>query len=533
MQDLVTMISFIMLNIPAFGDALALTNSSRGFLPHDSHDTYNNMTGTRHNDSHGSDGHDAEGHSRHGGLHVAAIAYAEVRDPLIFTIVVLLAGISKIGYHHANFLSSQIPESCILIILGTCFGAVIHFSGISKNLPEFFKPHEFFIFLLPPIILEAAFSLHDRTFTENIGSILLFAVLGTVLACMLLGATLYGLATVGAMGPITNLGFLEIMIFSSLIVAVDPVAVLAVFNEIGVNHVLYFLVFGESLLNDGVTVVLYKVFQAYNSMDEITSVHIVLGVVKFFVVCLGGLLLGVLAGIASAVLTKFATHVKVAQPIIIFTMAYLGFLVAELFEFSGIISIVGCGLIQIQYAFNNISEKSRTTIKYFTKVISSANEIIIFLFLGLSLVNDDHDWHTGFTIWTIVLCLVYRFIIIFAMSSAINMFDLYRVRKISIHEQFMISYGGIRGAVCFSLVALLDPRDLPCKNMFVTTTLAVIMFTVFIQGITIKPLVHLLRITLAPEKVQSMYQELNLHVTDHIMAGIEDIIGDHGRNHLR
>ncbi|CAG5134092.1 unnamed protein product, partial [Candidula unifasciata] len=481
------------------------------------------------------DRHSPKGHGHHGGgLHVAALAYEEVRDPLIFTIVVLLTGISKIGYHHANILSSRVPESCILIILGTAFGAVFHVTGISESLPEFFKPHEFFMFLLPPIILEAAFSLHDRTFTENIGSILLFAVLGTILACVLLGGTLYGLAKCGAMGEITQLSFMEIMVFSSLIVAVDPVAVLAVFNEIGVNHVLYFLVFGESLLNDGVTVVLYKVFQAYNIMDEVGSADVCfLCLIKFFVVCLGGLLLGVASGLATAILTKFSSHVKVAQPIIIFTMAYFGFLLAELFEFSGIISIIGCGLTQMHYAFHNISDKSRTTIMYFTKVISSANEIIIFLFLGLSLVNDDHDWHTGFTLWTIFFCLVYRFIIIFGMSYAINWLDIYRVRKISLHEQFMIAYGGLRGAVCFSLVALLNPHDLPTKDMFVTTTLAVIVFTVFVQGITIKPLVYLLQISLAPERSPTMYKELNSHVTDHLMAGIEDIIGDHGRNHLR
>ncbi|KAH9496909.1 Sodium/hydrogen exchanger 2, partial [Bulinus truncatus] len=345
--------------------------------------------------------------------------------------------------------------------------------------------------------------------------------------------TLYGLAISGAMGEIGNLSFLQVMVFSSLIVAVDPVAVLAVFNEIGVNHVLYFLVFGESLLNDGVTVVLYKVFQAYNNMDEISGFHIFLGLVKFFVVCLGGLLIGIIAGIATALLTKHAQHVKVAQPLIIYSMAYLGFLMAELFEFSGIISIIGCGLVQMQYAFHNISDKSNTTIKYFTKVISSANEIIIFLFLGLVMVNDDHDWHTGFTLWTIFFCLVYRFIIIFGMSYIINWLDVYRVRKIGLHEQFMIAYGGLRGAVCFSLVALLNADDIPCKNMFVTTTLSVILFTVFVQGITIKPLVYFLQISMAPEKNQTMYKELNAKVTDHLMAGVEDIIGDHGRNHLR
>ncbi|KAK3791844.1 hypothetical protein RRG08_026747 [Elysia crispata] len=513
----------ILLNTPA---VLASDNSS-GTEPH---------TGSgNHTDVHCKEEHKEE-HDEHGAgpLEVATLNYMAIRDPLIFTIVVLLAGISKIGYHHADFLSSKIPESCILIILGTIFGAIIHFSGASENLPEFFEPHQFFIFLLPPIILEAAYSLHDRTVLENIGSILLFAVMGTVLASMFLGLTLYGLAEAGAMGDLPqNVSFIQMMIFSSLIVAVDPVAVLAVFNEIGVNHVLYFMVFGESLLNDGVTVVLYKVFQSYNVMNEINVEHVVLGLVKFLVVCLGGLFLGIAAGILTAVLTKFSTHVKVAQPIIIFMMAYFGFLLAEMFELSGIISIIGCGVTQVQYAFNNISDKSRTTVKYFIKVISTCMEIIIFLFLGLSIVNDEHQWSTGFTLWTIILCLVYRFIITFVMSAMINRFDRQRVRTISLPEQFMIAYGGLRGAVCFSLVALLSKNEVPAQSMFMTTTLAVILFTVFVQGITIKPLVYLLQISLAPEKSRSMYQELSIHINDHMMAGMEEIIGEHGRNHFR
>ncbi|PVD18453.1 hypothetical protein C0Q70_21002 [Pomacea canaliculata] len=421
----------------------------------------------------------------------------------------------------------------MLIVLGTAFGAIIHFSQVSKELPELFSPHQFFVFLLPPIILESAFSLYDRTFSENLGTVLLFAVLGTILACFLLGLSLYGLMLCGAMGDIEHISLVQILLFSSLIVAVDPVAVLAVFNEIGVNHVLYFIVFGESLLNDGVTVVLYKVMQVYNEMGTIPIAQIVLGIVKFVVVCAGGLLIGVLAGIVTAVLTKYTYHVRVVQPLVIYTMAYLGFLMAELFEVSGIISIIGCGLIQCHYAFHNISPKSRITVKYFTKVLASASEIIIFLFLGLVMVHDDHEWHTGFVLWTLLLCLVYRFIIVFAMASLINRFDRMRVRRITTDEMFMIAYGGLRGAVAFSLAALLDDKSLPMKQMFVTTTLSTIIFTVFVQGITIKPLVTLLAIKLEPEKNQSMYCELNGHVTDHLMAGIEVVVGMHGRNHLR
>ncbi|XP_041351164.1 sodium/hydrogen exchanger 1-like [Gigantopelta aegis] len=483
------------------------------------------------------------------GIQVAGLDFETVKSPLVYTVVVLLAGLSKIIYHYANFLSAKVPESCMLIILGTIFGAIIHFSGAAEHLPLFFAPHAFFLFLLPPIILEAAYSLHDPTFAENIGSVLLFAVVGTVLACFMLGLTLYGLAISGAMGVLPMpMSLVQILVFSSLIVAVDPVAVLAVFSEVGVNHVLYFLLFGESLLNAythqkhpspsrfGKAIALNVQLTHHFIILTITSNHsieIVLGVVKFVIVCLGGFILGVLAGAGTAILTRFTSKVKVLQPLVIYTMAYLGFLLAELFEFSGIISLISCGLTQVHYAFHNISDHSRTTVKYFTRTMSSACEIVIFMFLGLALVREDHVWHTGFVLWTVLFCLLYRFIIVFGMTFLINKLDGDRVRKIGLDEQFMISYGGLRGAVCFSLVALLNEDEIPMKSMFVTTTLFVIMFTVFIQGITIKPFVRCFQVQLAPEKHFSMSNELNSHVIDHLMAGIEDIIGFHGRYHFK
>ncbi|KAK3605348.1 hypothetical protein CHS0354_033839 [Potamilus streckersoni] len=489
------------------------------------------LTNGSQEQDHGSQG----GHQHHKtfGIKVVELKLHHLMQPLVFCLVVLMAGLSKIGFHHADFLSSKVPESCMLVVIGTILGAIIFFTGVADDLPLFFQPHEFFQYLLPPIILESAYSLHNRTFFENIGSILMYAVVGTVLACFLIGLSLFGLYKAGAMEEI-DCSFAQIMVFSALIVAVDPVAVLAVFQEVGVNHVLYFLVFGESLLNDGVTVVLYLVMQSYSTMDVITADQIVLGFVKFFVVCSCGIFIGVLLGLISAFITKYTSTVKVVEPIAIFGFAYLSYILADLFEFSGIISIICCGLIQAQYAFCNVSNKSRLAIKYFIKVVSNAMEILIFLFMGLTVVRLDHDWNTGFTFWTIFLCIIMRFLIVFAISHGINRFDSHRVRKIGLDEMFMISYGGLRGAVCFSLVALLDDADFRRKDMFVTTTLTVIFFTVFISGSTIKPLVKLLQIRLAQDnKKMILYEELNSHVTDHLMAGIEEVVGISGKNYIR
>ncbi|XP_064615357.1 probable Na(+)/H(+) antiporter nhx-9 isoform X2 [Liolophura sinensis] len=465
------------------------------------------------------------------GITVAKINFEETKMPFLICVVVLLAALSKIVFHHVAIVSSKVPESCLLIVVGVITGAILHFSGLSSHLPHFFEPHEFFLYLLPPIILEASFSLHSRVVFNNLGSILTFAVMGTVLACFAVGYTMYGLNRIHAMGTF-ELGAVEILIFSSLIVAVDPVAVLAVFEEVGVNNVLYFMVFGESLLNDGVTVVLYNVMHDINAMDNIGIKEVLLGILTFLVVAGVGAMVGVVIGLISAIVTKYTYSVRVVEPIAVFIFAYMSYIVADIFSLSGIISMIACGVVQMKYTFRNIAPTSATTIKYFTKVLSTATEIVIFLFLGLSLVSAEHNFQVGFVLWAILLTLVYRFIITFGLSFLLNK-DRYRVRKISLQEQFIISYGGLRGAVAFSLVGLLQPGEVQNRNMFVTATLAVIIFTVFVQGITIKPLVRLLEVKMASTDKSTLFEEIIRQMTDNIMSGVEDIMGYKGNYHFK
>ncbi|KAK3094555.1 hypothetical protein FSP39_003364 [Pinctada imbricata] len=285
--------------------------------------------------------------------------------------------------------------------------------------------------------------------------------------------------------------------------------------------------FLKIILSDGVTVVLYNVMQAYNKITQsggsVDAVHIVLGFLKFFIVCLGGLLIGVLVGLLSAILTKYTHKVKVVEPVAIFGMAYLAFLIAELFEFSGIICIIGCGLVQVAYAFHNITSKSKVAIKYFSKVLSTTSEIIIFLFLGLSVYKEPFVWNTGFVLWTLFLCIVFRFAITYIMSIIINKVDVYRVRKIGYDEMFIMSYGGLRGAVCFSLVALLDEKYFPQRPLFHTTTLIVILFTCILTSKKI----------FTHQKYRYRFMQTQLSINDHLMAGIEEVVGRAGKFQFR
>ena len=118
---------------------------------------------------------------------------------------------------------------------------------------ESFSPTMFFLVLLPPIIFESGYNLHKGNFFTNIGSILLFAIVGTAISALIVGGGIYVL---GLADVVYRLNFVESFAFGSLISAVDPVATLAIFQALDVEPVLNMLVFGESILNDAVAIVL-------------------------------------------------------------------------------------------------------------------------------------------------------------------------------------------------------------------------------------------------------------------------------------
>lgn len=488
-----------------------------------------------HSPAHSSACH--EEHKPHDGIRLVSLRWSEVGVYYTITTFVIIAGFTKLGFHHLRWVSSRVPESCVLVVLGVILGLIVFFTtrGVDPaakcnnrvELPHF-TSDKFFFVLLPPIILDSAYSLHDRAFFDNLGTVLVFAVIGTVLNIFTIGPSLYGLEVAGAMGNI-SFTFAESLVFSSLISAVDPVAVLAIFQELGVNKDLYFLIFGESLLNDGVTVVMYNTMQAFMSMSMVTAGQYALAIIAFFIVVCGGIFIGIFFGCLTALITKSTTDVRVVEPLAMLGLAYLSYLTAELFHFSGIISLIVCGLLQAHYAFNNISQKSYTCVKYFTKMASATCDTIIFMFLGMVLVSDDHVWHTGFVLWSIVLCFIYRFIVVFVLTGIMNN---YRVKKIGKEEQFITAYGGLRGAVAFSLVNMLDKKLKP-RKIFVTTTLVVILATIFLQGMTIKPLVNLLQIQKRRVGRNNLNEEINGTAMDHIMAGVEEILGQHGDFYLR
>ncbi|XP_055295277.1 sodium/hydrogen exchanger 3 isoform X23 [Sitodiplosis mosellana] len=451
-----------------------------------------------------------------------------IGTPFIISVWILSASVAKIGFHKAPRLNQIFPESCLLIVIGVFIGVLLRYGTRLYVSP--LTPNTFFLYMLPPIIFDAGYFMPNRLFFDHLGTILLMAVVGTIFNIFTIGSSLYACNLFNLFGK--QIPVLDIFLFSSLIAAVDPVAVLAVFEEIHVNEILYIVVFGESLLNDAVTVVLYHMCETYNErgLELIGVMDLGTGVMNFLLVAVGGTVIGVIWGFMTGLVTRFTENVRVIEPIFIFIMAYLAYLNAEMLHLSGILSITFCGITMKNYVESNISQKSHTTIKYALKMMSSSSETIIFMFLGVATVNNRHDWNTVFIVLTIIFCSVYRTIGVIILSAIANRF---RLNKLSRVDQFVMSYGGLRGAVAFALALLIKQQRVESQPMFVTTTIAVIYFTVFLQGITIKPLVKILNVKRANKKKPTMNERIHERLIDHLMAGMEDIVGKTGNYHVR
>ncbi|XP_065533834.1 sodium/hydrogen exchanger 4 isoform X3 [Lathamus discolor] len=431
---LLLLLSLVCCSAAAYVDVPNLSNS---FLPHYEPDQ-------------------AVGSSQDTRLRVFTVDYGYVQIPYEVTLWILLASLAKIGFHLYHRLPRLMPESCILIVIGALVGVII-FASDHKS-PPVMDSSIYFLYLLPPIILEEGYFMPTRPFFENFGSILWWSLLGSLLNSFGIGISLYGICQIEAFG-LTDLDLLQNLLFGSMISAVDPVAALVVFEEASVNEQLYMMIFGESLLNDGITVVLYNIFIAFTQMHRMTS----------------------------------------------------------------------CAVTMKKYVEENVSQNSYTTIKYFMKMLSSVSETLIFVFMGVSTVGKNHEWNWAFICFTLLFCLIWRTLSVFALFYISNKFRTY---PFTFKDQLIISYSGLRGASSFSLAFLLPVNLFPRKKLFITATLVVIYFTVFIQGVTIGPLVRYLDVKKTNKK-ESINEEIHVRLMDHLKAGIEDICGHWSHYQLR
>jgi sodium/hydrogen exchanger-like protein 6/7 len=194
----------------------------------------------------------------------------------------------------------------------------------------------FFNLLLPPIILSAGYELHQGNFFRHIGTILTFAFAGTFISATVLGIILYVWTWIALDG--LKINFVEAMSVGATLSATDPITILAIFNTYKVEPKLYTIIFGESILNDAIAIVLFETAQKYkDGAESLTIISLFEAVGIFFAVFFGSLFIGVMVGIGASLMLKF-TYVRrfpKTESCLIILIAYATYFLSNAIHMSG------------------------------------------------------------------------------------------------------------------------------------------------------------------------------------------------------
>ena len=216
--------------------------------------------------------------------------------------------------HRRNF--RLVTETVALMMLGAaCQGAYL-WSWMQNNdlhsattIARDPTVHDvIYYMLLPPIIFEAGFTMRKRKFFANFASILLLAVVGTLIAILVTGGLLYAMVRAGVVA--TDFTFNQLLLFSSLISSTDPIATLAILKAVKAKPPLYDLIFGESALNDALSIVLFNIFkvavrdECYGDVLRAPSEQVGRIIGQLCIVLPASILCGVAFGFLSAMLTR-------------------------------------------------------------------------------------------------------------------------------------------------------------------------------------------------------------------------------------
>uniref|UniRef100_A0A3B4G622 Sodium/hydrogen exchanger n=1 Tax=Pundamilia nyererei TaxID=303518 RepID=A0A3B4G622_9CICH len=423
--------------------------------------------------------------------------------------VILRYGIPANSYHNKTPASCSLregPTSTLLLnVSGKFFEYTLKGEINSREIHNVeqndmlrkvtFDPEVFFNILLPPIIFHAGYSLKKRHFFRNLGSIITYAFLGTAVSCFVIGNLMYGVVKLmQAVGQLTGkFYYTDCLFFGAIISATDPVTVLAIFNELHADGDLYALLFGESVMNDAVAIVLSSSIVAYQPAGANTHQFDASAFFKSVGVFIGIFSGSFVMGAATGVVTFTKLHCfPLLETALFFLMSWSTFLLAEACGFTGVVAVLFCGITQAHYTYNNLSEESTKRTKQLFEVLHFLAENFIFSYMGLALFTfQNHIFSPVFIIGAFIAIFIGRALNIYPLSFLLN---LGRRHKIKGNFQHMMMFAGLRGAMAFAL-AIRDTATYARQMMF-TTTLLIVFFTVWVFGGGTTPMLSWLHIRL-------------------------------------
>ena len=364
----------------------------------------------------------------------------------------------------------RIPYTVALVIVGLVL-------TVQKPLELNLTPELILALLVPPLVFEAAFHINLRELQHNLPGILLLAVLGVILATLIVG---------GLVSLVTPLTLPVALVFGALISATDPVAVVALFRALGAPKRLGLLLEGESLFNDGTAIVLFNLVLGIALTGNF---HPVAGLVDFLRVSAGGLAVGFVSGWLTARLIARIDDYLI-ETTLTTVLAFGAYLIAERLHFSGVLAVVAAGLVNGNLGPQGMSPTTRIVLFNFWEYIAFLANSLVFLLIGLQ-VNVPTlvaNWQP--VLWAIVAVLISRAAITYGLGWINN-----RVTEpIPWRWLHVLNWGGLRGAIALALALSLPAALGADRERVQVMAFGVVLFTLLVQSTTMKPLVRRLGI---------------------------------------
>ncbi|RLA30510.1 MAG: sodium:proton antiporter [Gammaproteobacteria bacterium] len=410
----------------------------------------------------------------------------------IFEIGAFLIGLSAFfGYINHRFL--RLPHTVGLVVMALA-------ASLSLILIEFLSPrtqlletvtgileqidfHETVMHgMLSFLLFAGAMHVDFSVFRSRLLSISLMATLGILISTFLIGWVMWLLLNFFGI----DIPFMWALVFGALISPTDPVAVLGLFKTVKVPESLEAKMAGESLLNDGVGVVVFTIVVAIAVGGDMhgEAIGVMTVVELFFTEAVGGAILGLVAGYACyRAMGQIDEHNL--EVLITLAMVMVTYAVATRLHLSGPIAMVVAGLFIGNRGMKNaVSDKTRDYVEKFWSLLDEILNSVLFLLIGLEvLVIAQRMDHIGVALLAIPVTLIARWI-----SVSVPITILARWKSFTKGAIPILTWGGLRGGIAVALALSLPVNEY--KPTILTITYAVVLFSIIVQGLTIKPLVE-------------------------------------------
>jgi len=362
----------------------------------------------------------------------------------------------------------RLPYTVGLVLMGLALGV-----GVQReiNVP----PNLILALLLPPLVFEAAFHLNLDDLRRDLAPILILALPGVLLTMLMVG----GIVSWG-----TGMSLSIALVFGALVAATDPVSVVTLLRTMGVPKRLQVLLEGESLFNDGTAIVLFNLAIAM-ALKGGASFNLPLSLINFAFVAGGGVVVGLLLGaLISQVISRIDDYL--IETTLTSVLAYGAYLIAEALGVSGVLAVVAAGLINGNIGPRGMSPTTRIVVFNFWEYAAFLANSFIFLLIGLQIHLPVLFQYWQHSLWAILAILLARAFGVYGLSRFVS--------DIPLKWQHVLYWGGLRGAIALALALSLPESLLQGSEPIQVMAFSVVLFTLLVQGLTMKPLAKRLRL---------------------------------------